>query len=152
VAPDDWGWRLGSPTATKAPVSSQAVVSSHRAISKSLTLAASSQATAGAGYLAILRLTRTPLGRRPRLAAVVYLESQTCKRARIGEGAARLWLASPLIRALGMTDKHAARAAPKPIAGSGTKSRRTAKSVRRIRARPAGEPRHNVGRWSLVGA
>ena len=45
-------------------------------------------------------------------------------RGRIGEGAARLWLASPLIRALGMTDKHAVRAAPKPIAGSGTKSRR----------------------------
>jgi len=83
---------------------------------------------------------------------VVYLESQTCKRARIGEGAGRLWLASPLIRALGMTDKHAVRAAPKPIAGSGTKSRRTAKSVRRIRARPAGEPRLNVGRWSLVSA
>ena len=36
----------------------------------------------------------------------VYLESQTFKRSAVGEGAVRLWLAPPMLQALGMTDKH----------------------------------------------
>jgi hypothetical protein len=60
-----------------------------------------------AGYLTYLdwRVLRSLDGLAKRL--WVYLESQTFKRSGIGEGAARLWLAPPLLRALGMTDKHA---------------------------------------------
>ncbi|MDQ3971074.1 MAG: hypothetical protein M3227_05250, partial [Thermoproteota archaeon] len=37
----------------------------------------------------------------------VYLESQSFKRSWIGEGSVRLWLAPPMLQALGITDKHA---------------------------------------------
>jgi len=40
----------------------------------------------------------------------VYLESQSFKRSGIGEGSVRLWLALPMLQALGMTDKHAPQA------------------------------------------
>jgi hypothetical protein len=60
-----------------------------------------------AGYLTYLdwRVLRSLDGLAKRL--WVYLESQTFKRSGIGEGAARLWLAPPLLLALGMIDKHA---------------------------------------------
>jgi hypothetical protein len=61
-----------------------------------------------AGYLTYLdwRVLRSLDGLAKRL--WVYLESQTFQRSGVGEGAVRLWLAPPLLRALGMTDKHAA--------------------------------------------
>jgi len=40
----------------------------------------------------------------------VYLESQSFKRSGIGEGSVRLWLAPPMLQALGMLDKHAPQA------------------------------------------
>jgi hypothetical protein len=60
------------------------------------------------GYLTYMdwRVLRSLDGLAKRL--WVYLESQTFKRSAIGEGAVRLWLAPPLLRALAMTDKHAA--------------------------------------------
>ncbi len=63
-----------------------------------------------AGYLTYLdwRVLRALEGLAKRL--WVYLESQSFKRAGIGEGAVRLWLAPPMFRALGMADKHAPQA------------------------------------------
>jgi hypothetical protein len=60
-----------------------------------------------AGYLTYLdwRVLRALEGLAKRL--WVYLESQTFKRSGIGEGAVRLWLAPPLLQALGLTTKHA---------------------------------------------
>ncbi len=59
-----------------------------------------------AGYLTYLdwRVLRALEGLAKRL--WVYLESQTFKRSGIGEGAVRLWLAPPLMQALGITTKH----------------------------------------------
>lgn len=37
----------------------------------------------------------------------IYLESQSFKRSGIGEGAVRLWLAPPMMQALGITTQHA---------------------------------------------
>jgi hypothetical protein len=60
-----------------------------------------------AGYLTYLdwRVLRALDGLAKRL--WVYLESQSFKRSGLGEGAVRLWLAPPMIQALGITDKHA---------------------------------------------
>lgn len=60
-----------------------------------------------AGYLTYLdwRVLRALDGLAKRL--WVYLESQSFKRSGIGEGAVRLWLAAPMLQALGITDKHA---------------------------------------------
>jgi hypothetical protein len=60
-----------------------------------------------AGYLTYLdwRVLRALSGLSKRL--WVYLESQTFKRSGIGEGAVRLWLAPPMMQALGVTTKHA---------------------------------------------
>jgi hypothetical protein len=59
-----------------------------------------------AGYLTYLdwRILRALEGLAKRL--WVYLESQTFKRSGIGEGAAALQLAPPLLQALGVTTKH----------------------------------------------
>ena len=40
----------------------------------------------------------------------VYLESQSFKRSGVGEGSVRIWLAPPMLQALGMSDKHAPQA------------------------------------------
>ncbi len=60
-----------------------------------------------AGYLTYLdwRVLRSLNGLAKRL--WVYLESQSFQRSGIGEGSVRLWLAPPMLQALGITDKHA---------------------------------------------
>ena len=99
-----------------------------------------------AGYLTYLdwRVLRSLDGLAKRL--WVYLESQTFKRSGIGEGAVRLWLGPPMLRALGMTDKHAAQ-------GRRTLSRAAARiaavdhSFAGIELVP---PTKRGGTWSLV--
>ena len=99
-----------------------------------------------AGYLTYLdwRVLRSLDGLAKRL--WVYLESQTFKRSGIGEGAVRLWLGPPMLRALGMTDKHAAQGR-RTLTRAATRITAVDHSFAGIDLVP---PAKRGGTWSLV--
>jgi hypothetical protein len=99
-----------------------------------------------AGYLTYLdwRILRALEGLAKRL--WVYLESQTFKRSDIGEGAAALQLAPPLLQALGVTTKHQPHAR-RLLARAGERIATADKSFVGFELR---RPNRRGGTWTLV--
>jgi len=99
-----------------------------------------------AGYLTYLdwRILRALEGLAKRL--WVYLESQTFKRSAIGEGAAALQLAPPMLQALGVTTKHAPHAR-RLLARAGERIAAADKSFVGFELR---RPNRRGGTWTLV--
>jgi hypothetical protein len=99
-----------------------------------------------AGYLTYLdwRILRGLEGLSKRL--WVYLESQTFKRSDIGEGAAALQLAPPMLQALGVTTKHAPHAR-RLLARAGERITAADKSFVSFELR---RPNRRGGTWTLV--
>lgn len=99
-----------------------------------------------AGYLTYLdwRILRSLEGLAKRL--WVYLESQSFKRSGIGEGAVALQLAPPMLRALGVTTKHAPHAR-RLLMRAGDRISTADKSFVGFEMR---RPRRRGGTWALV--
>lgn len=99
-----------------------------------------------AGYLTYLdwRVLRALEGLAKRL--WVYLESQTFKRSDVGEGAAALQLAPPMLQALGVTTKHQPHAR-RLLARAGERIATADKSFVGFELR---RPNRRGGTWTLV--
>lgn len=76
----------------------------------------------------------------------VHLESQSFKRSGVGEGSVRLWLAPPMLRALGMTDRHAPQARRTLMRAS----ERISAADRSFVGFELRRPQRRGGTWALV--